>query len=240
MSVLKSLFATCRFAMFLCLLASGPILAKDSVLLELYTRNQCENCRVAETLAAEMIKQDKSLQYITFHVAHDNLERKGNPFTSEFNNERWRNYTQRMGYTYDYTPLFVFSGISNIIGAEKQKAYEALKKAKVFIKKLNLNINARKVKNTMFVDFEYERALQSKFDVWLYSYERKKASKISYGSQKGRYQRGVNIVNGAWLLGAWDGQATSVELQLPDRLRGKLLLVIQETKQGSIIAHDFL
>ena len=132
------LFASFRVQalMAISLWVSGPALANDLQVVELFTSQGCYSCPAADKLLGELAAQDDAILNLEFHVDYWNqLQYRGegnweDPFSSAEYTDRQRQYSalKLRGNNGVYTPQAVVNGIYGLVGSNRKALNKVLNK----------------------------------------------------------------------------------------------------------------
>src|SRR3546814_16619660 len=98
-------------------LAAGPGEGRP-VVVELFTSQGCSSCPPADALLVELAREP-SILALSFHVDYWDYIGWEDPFAEAQYTERQRDYVDRLGLRYVYTPQMVIDGRHNAVGSNQ-------------------------------------------------------------------------------------------------------------------------
>ncbi len=196
---------------------SSVVNAEIKHVFELFTSQSCYSCPPAEKLLGKIIKKNKDVLCLEFHVDYWDTLHYGShgqwkdPYSSAAYTKRQRDYNSLSleGRTGVYTPQMVVDGRYAFVGSQTPRAQMQIMKKSKFELTATAEINdAGEV--TVQVDGEHENPA----DVWLITYDKKNTTLVSTGENHGKLLDNYNVVREMKSIGMWNGKKLEISAEL--------------------------
>jgi hypothetical protein len=204
------------FTIFLATIAlAAPAAAQDAVqekpraVVELFTSQGCSSCPPADKLMTELSK-DPGLIVLTLPVDYwDYLGWKDTLAQPAFT-QRQRAYSAVRGDRQVYTPQAVINGASHAVGSEKAAINQAIVSTRLQPAVLSVPVGIDKGDAGLKVGIAPSAGLSG--HVWVLTTVRERAVQIGRGENTGRSIVYSNVVRSLTRIGAWNGEAASMDI----------------------------
>ena len=212
------------------------------VVVELFTSEGCSSCPPADDfLRALDAKQPiEGTQLITLAEHVDYWDNQGwrDIYSDHSYTVRQDNYATRMGLKTAYTPELVVDGVVECSGNDRQRAIQAIEKARTQTK-VSLRISSAILENGRVHAHIESGAVPDKADVFIALALDHAESQVLRGENKGRHLQHVAIARNIVKLGKI-GKGSTFAKDVEIKTDGKdaayrLLAFLQEPNQGKII-----
>ncbi|MGD2131891.1 MAG: DUF1223 domain-containing protein [Maricaulaceae bacterium] len=216
--------------------AAGP------VIVELYTSEGCGGCMDANDFAAELTGEAGVL-VLTFGVDYwDFLGWEDSTARPEFFS-RQHDYAEWLPNERPYTPQMVVDGHVDQAGFNRDTVRVVIEYCRSHVKP-DPTIAVSHSGERIHVDLGAGDAPEERADVWLVAFAPgAHAIEIGAGDNAGRTMVRHNVVHSVRQLGAWDGDAVSLEAEtLGDEVPGELgyAVLVQNAGLGRMIATGYV
>lgn len=224
-----------------------------TVLVELFTSEGCSSCPPADNVLEELsIKQpiaNTEIIVLSEHVDYWNRLGWKDPYSSNEFSLRQSSYAQVFRNSSVYTPQMVINGQDELIGSDKEKALELIKKISSSTYKIKLD-STENIKNSLALTFEVSKtdlapSSNGVNDVLLAIAEDKLQSSVIKGENAGRKLQHTGVVRNLSVIGEIPSKLTnnkyqiSTQVLLSDKWQRnnlKLVAFIQNRKTLQILA----
>ena len=216
----------------LSLLVSSPIVAKNPIVLELFTSPLCPFCPPADALMRDIVREDESLITMTCSVAVESASGWRNPVGQSFCNKRHQFYFTQLGLRTVYTPLSVMNGVFDNNGAREKilRSALAMGKAEPLVAGFPLE-----VEDGLVQFFLPAIEVEEDVDLWLFSLEDSVRLTVDAGAVPAPQIVYPNLVKQQVKLSSWDGAPNDFSLPLQD-IKGDSYVVLAQARDGRILA----
>jgi len=236
---MKSLFTIFFSAIALAAPAAAQqaVQEKPRAVIELFTSQGCSSCPPADKLMTELSK-DPGLIVLTLPVDYwDYLGWKDTLAHAAFT-QRQRGYSAIRGDRQVYTPQAVINGASHTVGSERDAIDKAIVSTKLQPAVLSVAVGIEKSDTGLKAVIPQSVGLSG--HVWVLSTVRERSVQIGRGENTGRNMVYSNVVRSLTRIGAWNGEAASIEIPksaIAEDAEGLVVLLQQgsEKKPGQII-----
>jgi hypothetical protein len=223
------------------LLASvGPAAAKPQWLtvVEFYTAQGCKACRTAEELLGELSGEDGILA-LGFHVDYWDYIGWADPFASAAFTQRQRNYLERMGLPYVFTPQVVVDGTLHTSGNEAQQVRAGIVQAPAEERgRVPLTLSRISDGEVHLRIPQSEVVYRGEADVVMVRFEGKLSTRVTRGENHGQTLVNHNVVRLVRPVAVWTGAAIDMVVPLQDIAEvgpAFCAVFVQERGQGRIL-----
>ncbi|HEX7967230.1 MAG TPA: DUF1223 domain-containing protein [Stellaceae bacterium] len=180
------------------------------VVVELFTSQGCSSCPPADAYLGELARRPDVLA-LAFHVDYWNYIGWKDPFASKLATQRQRDYAQRLGLRYIYTPQMVINGTSEGAGSERDiiaPLIAAAAKDKAPHPAAALT-RAADGQITLHID---AGPAPGPATLWLVGFDREHATPVLRGENEGRTLREYQVVRSFQEIGSWSGAALDLPI----------------------------
>lgn len=213
--------------------AAAQTVAERLAVVELFTSQGCSSCPPADAFLGELAGRPDVLA-LSEHVDYWDYLGWRDPFASREHTRRQRDYAQRLGLSYVYTPQMVVQGALQGSGADRNTVHRLIAEART-LPAVAVGFD-RDDTGGLVVRFD-SAALPEPMDVWLVRFDLRRATTVAKGENGGRQVVNHNVVRDLTRLASWDGTPLTLPIAdapgAPDD-SGTAVLV-QHPKTGRII-----
>lgn len=213
--------------------AAGPGEGRP-VVVELFTSQGCSSCPPADALLGELAREPGILA-LSFHVDYWDYIGWEDPFADAQYTERQRDYVDRLGLRYVYTPQMVIDGRHNAVGSNRSDVTRAIAQAAETMPAVAVTLEAVEGGRATLSSGQ---APAEGATVWLVSFDDGHDTEIARGENRGRSLHNANVVRELTALGTWSGEAKSFPLDLAKAKadgRGGCAVIVQQGRGGAIL-----
>jgi len=218
---------------------TGPALAKSPrAVVELFTSQGCSSCPPADAFLGDLAKRD---DVIALTLAVDYWDYLGwkDTFASPAHSKRQAAYAKRRGDGQVYTPQMVLNGRRHAIGSHRSEVLKVLAQETDFGSKSWVPVTLKSNNKAIMVSAGAYKGQGKAPDatIWLLLSTKKEKVAIQRGENRGREVSYHNVVRQMVPIGAWHGEAVSVELPASDLMAGYdgCTAILQVNGAGAII-----
>jgi len=201
--------------------------AERPVVIELFTSQGCSSCPPANAYLNEMVRQQRDVLPLAFHVTYwDRLGWK-DPFSLSEATDRQARYGHRFGDG-SYTPEIVVDGLSGHVGSDRTQVGTAIDRAR------HASATATAIKlarsgGQLTVDVG---GGEGRGRLVLVGFDHRHETAIRRGENGGRTLEELNVVRSVRTLGEWSGAALRLSAAIPE---GEDAAVLLEAPDGRIV-----
>ena len=203
-----------RWLVVLIMLACGAAKAQDAqrlVVIELFTSQGCSSCPPADDFLAELATRPDLLA-LGLHVDYWDYIGWKDPFAQRAHTERQRSYSRSLHQRYVYTPQMVVNGTYQSVGSDRDTIRKLIEKArKEAAEGPSLAIAGTGLQRRLRLGAARADASAT---IWLIGFERGRETAVKAGENSGRRLANVNVVREMIPIGAWNGSAVDLPLDL--------------------------
>lgn len=214
---------------------SVPGSFRSVALLELFTSEGCSSCPSADRLLPELAKSDSSIIPLSFHVDYWNRLGWEDPFSNSLFTERQRQYAEQFKLESIYTPQLVINGQYELVGSNRGRAEEVIKKVLEEKMAVALSFNTVEKKDHQ-LSFTVKAAGDTgKKELIAVIVQKQATMNVKAGENKGVLLQHTNVVRSYVKKKA--GENTVFQVTLPKELADdnwQLIVFAQEEKDGKI------
>ncbi len=208
------------------------------IVVELFTSQGCSSCPPADNLLGELAKHP-GVVALSMHVDYWDYIGWKDPYADPELTRRQREYARNLGLRYVYTPQMVVDGRFDVAGLRRSAVLDVIEKS------------ARERKSVE-VRFDQERgtvvipageAPTEGATVWLAAFDSAHETSIPRGENAGRTLKYHNVVRSMTRIGAWNGEAMEIPLDMAatDAAgRDGCAVIIQQGAQGPVLGAAML
>lgn len=210
--------------------AAAQAQSKTPVVVELFTSQGCSSCPPADAYLGELARQEHVIA-LSMHVTYwDRLGWKDTFGDREFTDRQY-DYRSSLGGVV-YTPQFVIQGSQ---GMEPYRSVIASAVDGYAARPAEVTVEARQTGQKIEVTVTPQRDLGDvDADIWLVMFDPQLTQEIERGENRGRTITYHNVVRQVRRLGAWDGDAASLSIDVDPSVTGCAILV-QRDDLGPIL-----
>lgn len=206
-----------------------------NVVVELFTSQGCALCPPADSLLAELSRQENVVA-LSFHVDYWNYIGWKDPFSSRESTERQRGYGRTLKKRYVYTPQMIVDGKAEVVGARRDNVMDRIAAAR---KRPKLEITVIHSEDGLAnVRIPAGHHSGPPADVWVALYDREHRTKVKAGENSGRNLTNVNVVRVFQRVAGWHGRELNINLPLEalgSKGRDGCAIVVQRKGFGAIL-----
>lgn len=187
------------------LLAAVPApAAEPPIVVELYTSQGCNSCPPADRILRDLAARTGVLA-LSFHVDYWDYIGWKDSFAQPAFTERQRAYQRVLGARYVYTPQAVIAGAAEVVGSDRAKLEAAIRSAR---------------RPSVAITHESGRlrvagGKDGPATLWLVHFDFRHEVDILRGENGGKRLAYAHVVREWTRLGAWNGAALDLALELP-------------------------
>jgi hypothetical protein len=214
---------------------AGPAAAQGHaaapVVVELYTSQGCSSCPPADALLAELAGR-ADLIALSLHVDYWDHIGWPDPFADARNTARQRAYARHMERRTVYTPQIVVAGTYDVIGSRRGAVANAIGMAAETPAAVAVTLSESAVRIGAGAPPPEGAA------VWLAVWDAWHETQVARGENAGRRLGHAHVVRRFERLGAWDGSALELPLDLAAARaagRGGAAVVVQTEGPGPVL-----
>jgi len=176
--------------------------------VELFTSQGCNSCPPADAYLGRLaVRPD--IVALSFHVDYWDYIGWKDPFASRETTERQRAYARVLKQRYVYTPEMVVDGIGHDTGRERGPIEALLARAQALAPTRATPELSRTIGGPLTIKLAGFPLDGRKADVTLAVYDRRHATPVRSGENRGRMLENFNIVRHLEPVSRWNGTATS-------------------------------
>lgn len=210
-------------------------LADQPTVVELFTSEGCSMSRVADALLSELAGRPDVLA-LSLHV--DYWDRMGwkDPFATEANTRRQRDYNEVLGRDSVYTPQMIVDGRLEASGHRPRSVGEAMAESREQppARRLNIAMEARDGKIGIGIPRgPIPRGPNGgEARVLLVRYQLARGKSVKAGENRGQRLRHSNVVREIADMGAWTGSARTLRVPMAPAGYGTAVMVQEFDAEG--------
>jgi hypothetical protein len=193
-------------------LAAKPV-AADPVLVELFTSQGCSSCPPADKLLGEL-SQRSGVVALAFHVDYWDYIGWKDKFAKPEYTDRQKGYRDALNLRTLYTPQMVIDGRLDVVGSERSEVESSIGSAAGTHKVPLTFVEASGQYRVMVPAAEIDQAKPA--TLWLAIYSRRSETPVERGENAGSTLVEYNIVQEIRPLGAWNGNAIDLPLDVDE------------------------
>lgn len=247
---------------FLTILSFGPLrgearrvpgptssaVARNPVLIELFTSEGCSSCPPADVLLAQLDRfqpvPSADLIVLSEHVDYwDDIGWK-DPYSSHQFSLRQADYARRFRVGEPYTPQMVVDGNSQLVGSDERQAVQAIQNA-AKVDKFRISLSAPRLEgNSLKVHVEVgatpAEAKHTSRMVWIALADDMDQSNVKRGENAGRTLKHVAVVRTLAQVGTVEGNSTfskdlTVRAGNANLQNLRIVAILQESGTGKVL-----
>jgi hypothetical protein len=189
--------------------AQTAVPVKPRAVIELFTSQGCSSCPPADKLITELSKDD-SLIVMTLPVDYwDYLGWKDTLAHSAFT-YRQKAYSSTRGDRQVYTPQAVINGGAHAVGSQRGEIDAAIKATRQQPGVLSVDLSLEKTPAGLKVSVAASPGLAG--NIFVLPLVKERSVQIGRGENTGRSVTYTNVVRGVTRVGAWMGDAVSIDI----------------------------
>ena len=231
--------------------ASGPTssaVARNPVLIELFTSEGCSSCPPADVLLSQLDRfqpvPGADLIVLSEHVDYwDDIGWK-DPYSSHQFSLRQADYARRFRLGEPYTPQMVVDGNSQLVGSDERQAVQAIQNA-AKVDKFRISLSAPRLEgNSLTVHVEVgatpAEAKHTSGQVWIALADDMDQSNVRRGENAGRTLKHVAVVRTLAQVGTVEGNSTfskdlTVSTGNANLQNLRVVAILQESATGKVL-----
>jgi hypothetical protein len=224
-------------------LAASPVgaepksTAPQPVVVELFTSQGCLSCPPADAYLTQLSK-DPAILALSMHVDYWNGLGWKDTFSSPEVTARQRSYARNLGAHYVYTPQMVVMGAAHAVGSNRSEVARLIAEARARVAPAPAVAIDHTARNALTIRIGAGQ-VKGRATVWLVAYDTRHETKVAAGENGGRTLAYSNVVRGIRSIGAWDGSATSLSVNITEEMDDgyqNCAVLVQAGEAGPIIA----
>jgi hypothetical protein len=203
------------------------------IVVELFTSQGCVSCPPADAFLAELA-QRRDVLVLSFHVDYWDYIGWKDPFANRAYTLRQREYARSLAERYVYTPQMIINGRYQGVGSDREAIDRALKRAAAWPNiEPTIELDNGASPRAIRIGESSRRGV-----AWLVRFDRRHSTSVTRGENKGKTLVNVHVVRDLRQLGAYDGKAVSIPLDI-DRAAPRAdaaAVLVQAEGGGAIVA----
>ena len=229
---------------------TSSAVARNPVLLELFTSEGCSSCPPADVLLAQLDRfqpvATADLIVLSEHVDYwDDIGWK-DPYSSRQFSLRQADYARRFRLGEPYTPQIVVDGSAQLVGSDERQAVQAIQNA-AKIDKFRISLSAPRLEgnNTLTVHVNIgtkpaAAATHTSGQVWIALADDMDQSSVKRGENAGRTLKHVAVVRTLTQVGMVEGDNTfskdlTVSTGNANLQNLRVVAILQESASGKVL-----
>jgi hypothetical protein len=227
---------------------TSSAVARNPVLIELFTSEGCSSCPPADVLLAQLDRfqpvPSADLIVLSEHVDYwDDIGWK-DPYSSRQFSLRQADYARRFRLGEPYTPQMVVDGNSQLVGSDERQAVQAIQNA-AKVDKFRISLSAPHLEgNSLTVHVEVgatpAEAKHTSRQVWIALADDMDHSNVRRGENAGRTLKHVAVVRTLVQVGAVEGNSTfsrdlTVSTGNANLQNLRVVAILQESATGKVL-----
>lgn len=207
------------------------------VVVELFTSQGCSSCPPADAYLMQLAK-DPGILALSLHVDYWNGLGWKDPFSSPEVTVRQRSYARNLGAHYVYTPQMVVMGAAHAVGSNRSDVARLIADTRAGMAPAPTVAIDHMARNTLTIRVGAGQ-VKGRATVWLVSYDTRHETRVAAGENGGRTLAYSNVVRGIRSVGAWDGSATSLTVDVTEEMNDgyqNCAVLVQAGETGPIVA----
>ena len=210
-------------------------LADQPTVVELFTSEGCCISPIADALLSELAGRP-GLLALSFHVTYWNRMGWTDPFATESNTLRQRQYNEVLGRDSVYTPQMIINGCWQVTGHRPRAVGEAVAASREVASARRLNIGMEAKDGSLNIAIPHgavsHRYTGREARVLLVHYELLRGKSVKAGENRGQRLRHSNVVREVTDLGSWSGSARTLRVPMAPAGHGIAVLVQEFDADG--------
>gem|GEM_PF-6662039 len=221
----SSLNITLLFVFVVGAIFSIPVYAKNTVVLELFTSQLCQNASMGDDLFQEIVERDMDIIAVSCHVQDFNVsDIEKDDLSKKFCDERKRTYEKILLVRGASVPLMVVNGHYDMNGTRRSlvEAGIALARSEGGVQDIELRADQDHLEINLTA-----QDIQGNSDIWLFAYDHVQHAKETTYTHVAQHL--VHIMS-------WDGEAQGLSFPLQDIKADGYTVLVQNDTQGIVAA----
>ena len=172
---------------------------------------------------------------LSFHVDYWDYIGWKDPFASSQFTQRQREYREKLGLRYVYTPQMVIDGRYDAVGSNRRAVTRAITESAETPPLVTVSLLSEDGGKAVL---SAGTAPQGGAVVWLVTFDDTHRTEVAHGENGGRQLANFNVVRDLQALGNWTGEAKTFALDLAAaraKGRGGCGVIVQQGRGGPII-----
>ncbi|HYD06694.1 MAG TPA: DUF1223 domain-containing protein [Reyranella sp.] len=229
------------------LFGAAALLAGDAVAnskagpwaVELFTSQGCSSCPAADAMLGKLARR-ADIVALSFHIDYWDYIGWKDRFASKETTERQRGYARTLRQKYIYTPEMVVDGRVHQPGVNDSQVEAMLADARRQSTIRTTPILKRRPDRSLRIELAAAK-LDGPADVTFFAYDRRHATPVERGENKGRRLDNFNVVRRLETLGRWQGAETHWTVAA-DRFEPEqgLAVIVQQPDHGPVLGANKL
>jgi hypothetical protein len=214
--------------------ADAVTAAKSPVVVELFTSQSCSSCPPADKVLNDLAAANDHIIALSCNVTYWNHLHWKDTLSKSFCTMRQQQYVQSLKARGNYTPQTVVNGRHEMVGSQRSKVLRAIASdlQNNPVKPIALNLSDE----TLTIDLP--KVTVGQYMLILVSHGNEHTQSIPSGENRGRTVSYTNPVEHMKILGAWDGNAKTLNENITDikATSGYVVLAQKDHTAGQIVA----
>lgn len=216
------------------LIGTGPGVAQQVMVVELFTSQGCIACPPADAFFAALTRDPRVIP-LALHVDYWDYIGWADSFASPRFTERQKAYARAEGSRTVYTPQFIVSGVARIEGYEPEDTEAEMAEQLRDVHASPVRLTVRRQGETLSIRASADPPLAAPVRVELVRYAPERTVTIERGENAGKTITYRNIVTSWDVLGEWSGREP-LDIAAPVPGDAPAVVIVQDEGPGPILA----
>jgi hypothetical protein len=206
------------------------------IVLELFTSQGCSSCPPADALLRSLAK-DPNILPLSMHVIYWDYLGWKDPFASNANTSRQRDYVQILKARGMFTPQMIVDGRFSVVGSSRGEITQALEKSNDGKISVPIEVKHDDAHHQMQVHIAAmsDASLPAQATLYAMHFKRDASTQVTAGENNGETLTSINNVTKIETLGSWKQQDADYTLTMGSAPDEGLALILQSDVQGKVI-----
>lgn len=208
--------------------------SESPVVVELYTSQGCSSCPPAEAYMRDLAKRSDIIG-LEFHVNYWDYIGWKDMFANPAFSKRQKQYVQRLGARYAYTPQMIIAGSVHAVGSARNTIEKHIREARRAAGP-HPPVTLRRDGETLVIEIG-AAPVHGTYDVTFVTFDKPHTTKVRRGENRGQTLINTNVVRELAVVGKWAGKASTFRVSLAGKKGdGGCVVIIQNRGPGPVLA----